>query len=576
MNKKGQKFAFTLIELIVVITILAILWTISFVSLDWYSKSARDSKRITDVNTIKKSLELFQIKTSFYPIPDNWKKVFYNDELLRKQWTIWNNVMKNLSKNLSKKPIDPTYEIEYLYSITNDKREYQILSIFEKSLSYNSIIKNSYAKKWYFVRLDWNYNWVFVKTSKHIIPTPSIINSEIKLNETKLNSQNIKSQIVDWGKNFPDLKIDKNFWTWWLDLKLWVWDIIYSNSSDDEKLEIFDLLKKTYTWTEIWNKNIYKKILNLSSREEKIKFINNFILKTKKKWFFCEKWFIEKWWVCVPNWCLWKIPVHWEKTATQEWISWTWHYSETPWLCTFVCKKNYTQKWENDCTDQQAPVWWNFTMTTNSESKIVTLNIVCPTDVIDWNNVFVAYWNYSNPVNWESCKKSISHTLTSWNWAKNVYVRFKDTSNNFTNSIIRSVSFLNPCWTDIILKETRRNKRKWMRSYNWDYCYETWRRDCRWDWFNWSKWFRFWWEMKVFSRWDINGENCWTNVPLSIHNWDSRPTNWQTKSYILHSGYSGKNWWELIVKNCWSYYVNKIKDKASIWSFGSRWVACWE
>ena len=48
MNK--QKKAFTLVELIVVITILAILWTIAFISLQWYSRDSRDSVRISDMS----------------------------------------------------------------------------------------------------------------------------------------------------------------------------------------------------------------------------------------------------------------------------------------------------------------------------------------------------------------------------------------------------------------------------------------------------------------------------------------------------------------------------------------------
>jgi prepilin-type N-terminal cleavage/methylation domain-containing protein len=43
------KKAFTLAELIIVIIILAILWTIAFIFLQWYSIDARDVKRITDV-----------------------------------------------------------------------------------------------------------------------------------------------------------------------------------------------------------------------------------------------------------------------------------------------------------------------------------------------------------------------------------------------------------------------------------------------------------------------------------------------------------------------------------------------
>ena len=56
MNDINKK-AFTLVELIVVITILAVLWTIAFISLQSYTISARDSVRVADLNTIKSAIE---------------------------------------------------------------------------------------------------------------------------------------------------------------------------------------------------------------------------------------------------------------------------------------------------------------------------------------------------------------------------------------------------------------------------------------------------------------------------------------------------------------------------------------
>ncbi|MDD3144978.1 MAG: prepilin-type N-terminal cleavage/methylation domain-containing protein [Candidatus Gracilibacteria bacterium] len=60
-NKKGVK-GFTLVELIVVITILAILGTIAFINLQGYSSSARDSKRESDISNILKKVSVEQIK----------------------------------------------------------------------------------------------------------------------------------------------------------------------------------------------------------------------------------------------------------------------------------------------------------------------------------------------------------------------------------------------------------------------------------------------------------------------------------------------------------------------------------
>ncbi|MDD3145348.1 MAG: type II secretion system protein [Candidatus Gracilibacteria bacterium] len=53
---KKQKNAFTLVELIVVITILAILGTIAFINLQGYSMGARDSKRVSDISNIQKKI----------------------------------------------------------------------------------------------------------------------------------------------------------------------------------------------------------------------------------------------------------------------------------------------------------------------------------------------------------------------------------------------------------------------------------------------------------------------------------------------------------------------------------------
>jgi prepilin-type N-terminal cleavage/methylation domain-containing protein len=57
----NSKPAFTLAELIVSIVILAILATIAFFSFNDYSRSARDSVRLSDINMIAKSLELSRI-----------------------------------------------------------------------------------------------------------------------------------------------------------------------------------------------------------------------------------------------------------------------------------------------------------------------------------------------------------------------------------------------------------------------------------------------------------------------------------------------------------------------------------
>ncbi len=60
--RNTKNAAFTLVELIVVITILAILGTIAFISLQGYSADARNSKRTSDIGNIKSSINLKMVE----------------------------------------------------------------------------------------------------------------------------------------------------------------------------------------------------------------------------------------------------------------------------------------------------------------------------------------------------------------------------------------------------------------------------------------------------------------------------------------------------------------------------------
>ena len=131
MNQTRQKQGFTLVELIVVITILAILWTIAFIALQWYSKTARDSARISDMSRIKTSLELFMVEWGKYPEPTWIVPVTYSGTLTAwHQGTFWEQTFRNVMR-LDKVPVDPVTEVEYTYSVTNNRKEYQLAWILE-------------------------------------------------------------------------------------------------------------------------------------------------------------------------------------------------------------------------------------------------------------------------------------------------------------------------------------------------------------------------------------------------------------------------------------------------------------
>jgi len=158
VNKNKQ--AFTLVELIVVIAILAILWTIAFISLYWYTKSARDSARIADLWSIMKNLELYKIKEWNFPDTTNWEAVTYTWKTVWTQWTFWTSTIAEIW-NIGTIPTDPLTGSEYTYSLLNTKKEYQIWAILETNpFSYNkSFLKKANASwTWVNAHVVWNYN----------------------------------------------------------------------------------------------------------------------------------------------------------------------------------------------------------------------------------------------------------------------------------------------------------------------------------------------------------------------------------------------------------------------------------
>jgi len=176
---------FTLVELIVGITILAILATISTVMLMNYFWDARDSARVSDINSISKALVLYQTKTGNFPTPTNTKTVKYGSGEVWKQGTIWQSVFQALAIN--KIPLDPRFDAEYSYSVTQDGKSYQLAGVAESDIiaARNSTTNTAYAEKLTAI-VKWNYNGLVAKAIGDgfckVIALPSITLAELPSN----------------------------------------------------------------------------------------------------------------------------------------------------------------------------------------------------------------------------------------------------------------------------------------------------------------------------------------------------------------------------------------------------------
>ena len=455
MKKTQKKQAFTLIELIVVITILAILWTIAFMALQWYSSQARDSKRLSDIQNIKKSLELFSINTWKYPLADDFFTVSYSWEQARHQWTIWDDVITNLSKNLAKKPTDPLTGLEYTYSTTHSQTEYEVLGLYESDLVWIKLISNSFAENQDYPKIEWNYNWIYVKTPNFYVPTPSIINWDLFENTDLINNLTfIKSQVTTGWDNL----IWTNTWNLNIELHVYTWTI-NEDSTDEEKEDFIDILIETYSWSDLEEEDIYINIIEIDTIEEINNFINNVILK----WSYTNNNTYSvsiTWWRALDSNCniddilIWDQTWAWCNSTLWNWLErwqinsdlWGWGYNWEIWTCNYyyyntwdctLWSTNMTSNtlanswfsWTNDFwVNEFNNIWWKFYTWSNSNSACPTWRHV-PSD-IEWNNL-LAKLNW-----WTNCENWWVGLLCDWLWW---YLHSDTNINNESNNLANAL-----------------------------------------------------------------------------------------------------------------------------------------
>ena len=137
---KIQKIWFTLVELIVVITILAVLSTIWFVSYSWYLAWTRDTSRIASLKAISDWLELYKTKHSL-PIPEDYVEVRAWDDIIAYQGYVWKNVLETIEYSTEwTDPKDGTY---YSYYLTKNKKYFQLMAFLEEEQENVTILLNT-------------------------------------------------------------------------------------------------------------------------------------------------------------------------------------------------------------------------------------------------------------------------------------------------------------------------------------------------------------------------------------------------------------------------------------------------
>ncbi|HOK97150.1 MAG TPA: prepilin-type N-terminal cleavage/methylation domain-containing protein [Candidatus Paceibacterota bacterium] len=112
---KKQFKGFTLIEMLIVITIIALLASLILVGMGGARAKARDSRRIADLHNLQNALELYYAKYYFYPEPQSsWESLA----------TILTNPETGIG--VSSIPKDPLTNVgkTYYYGRSSDGQDY--------------------------------------------------------------------------------------------------------------------------------------------------------------------------------------------------------------------------------------------------------------------------------------------------------------------------------------------------------------------------------------------------------------------------------------------------------------------
>lgn len=141
---KTKRSGFSLVEMLIAISIFSILVGIIVLNMRDATASGRDSKRVSDFNMIADTLENYYNKKGFYPIIDGTTATVALSNA--GSWTTFENTLKNAGFNLTL-PRDPQNGGIYTYCIDNatSPTKYSLMANLEIK---NQALSDDYDKDW--------------------------------------------------------------------------------------------------------------------------------------------------------------------------------------------------------------------------------------------------------------------------------------------------------------------------------------------------------------------------------------------------------------------------------------------
>lgn len=364
---KNKKW-FTFVELIIAITIIAILSVLWFVSYSSHLSSSRDSTRKSELSDIYSLLDSYKLKAPLM-VPDKRIDIYSSWILLWFQWYLSNEIIKKIWFKWNWK--DPLDQVFYTYYLTKDFRNPWVMGYLENNpnkssfnilKNYSMISKvNALDYKERYPIIFWKKLWIIIDDNnlpiqenqelitawKFEVNTISPSSNYIAFfdNKTSISSSWYSMEVLYWTSvtwviwNSCEQYIEEHNWE---PLKSWIYLI---NSSTWVYQQLCNMETTTWSWVET-------RIATCS-------------------WSMPTNSFATRWndFIQTFNWTAWDPPF----------INW-WENKPVWESCDFDCNSGYTWSWAtNTClqkihwvcgtpqniitqpiaTSLCAPGWWN-------------------------------------------------------------------------------------------------------------------------------------------------------------------------------------------------------------------------
>jgi len=164
---RQNKSGFTFVELIVVLVIIAILSTIGFTVYESYLSTGRDTKRIIQLDWLQKSLTSYASRSKL-PLPENSLQISFSGAVFIYQGEITNAIAKTIWFDWDVE--DSHLGINPIYSLSSNRKDFQIMSYLEEGLTTQNLTPNSYAAVGYenlYIKTIWKPVWILLDSDSN-------------------------------------------------------------------------------------------------------------------------------------------------------------------------------------------------------------------------------------------------------------------------------------------------------------------------------------------------------------------------------------------------------------------------